>query len=106
MQPEVIIESRPERVFEAARNHCVKFVLVITKDKTDPVHDALKHFEIKSGIVTQHLWQMTVRNIVQKNQQITLENVIMKTNEKLAGTNFTAVSSRALDQMTGNRGIL
>lgn len=102
----ILIESRAEKIFDAARGNKVDFILVVTRDKLDPVHDDLKHFEIGSKIVTQHLWEKTVSNIVRKNQQMTLENVVMKTNEKLGGTNFTAVSSRVLDAATGIRNVL
>ncbi|KAI6224472.1 hypothetical protein M3Y99_01396000 [Aphelenchoides fujianensis] len=60
----------------------------------DSIHDVLKHFELESRIVTQHLCEQTVVKIV-KNQNVTLENVIMKTNEKLGGTNFTLKTSNS-----------
>lgn len=59
----------------------------------------MKLFEIGSKTVTQHLWQQTVFNIARKNQQVTLENVVMKANEKLGGTNFIAVSSQILTRL-------
>jgi hypothetical protein len=73
------------------------FLLVITKDKMDPVHNDLKHFEIESKIVTEHLWQQTVFNVARKRQFQTLENIMLKTNEKLGGVNFTVTTSKAFN---------
>ncbi|KAI6219554.1 hypothetical protein M3Y99_01653200 [Aphelenchoides fujianensis] len=97
-QPLVRVESHPDRVKQLALDEKVDFLMVITKDKMDPIHDVLKHFEIGSKIVTQHLWANTVFNIM-----VTLENVIMKTNEKLGGTNFTLKTANKFAQ--DNRGV-
>jgi len=105
-RPDIIIESQAKRITDRAQQDGIRFLMVVTKDKTDPIHDHLKHFELRSKIVTQHLWQQTVFNVVQKNQQITLENVVMKTNEKLGGTNFMAVSSQILNSSIGKNGVL
>ncbi|KAI6229902.1 hypothetical protein M3Y99_01126000 [Aphelenchoides fujianensis] len=94
-QPLVRVESHPERVKQVAVDARADFLLVITKDKMDPIHDVLKHFEIGSKVVTQHLWA---------NTMVTLENVIMKTNEKLGGTNFTLKTANKFAQ--DNRGVL
>ncbi|KAI6229861.1 hypothetical protein M3Y99_01121600 [Aphelenchoides fujianensis] len=94
-QPLVRVESHPELVKQVAVDARADFLLVITKDKMDPIHDVLKHFEIGSKIVTQHLWA---------NTMVTLENVIMKTNEKLGGTNFTLKTANKFAQ--DNRGVL
>ncbi|KAI6228653.1 hypothetical protein M3Y99_01205900 [Aphelenchoides fujianensis] len=102
-EPLVRVESHPDRVKQVAVDARVDFLLVITKDKMDPIHDVLKHFEIGSKVVTQHLWANTVFNIVTKNQMVTLENVIMKTNEKLGGTNFTLKTANKFAQ--DNRGV-
>ena len=92
--PDMIVESHSSRVFEEVKRAGVDFVLCVTKDKTDSIHDELKLFEAKTGTITQHLWQQTVRNVVQKNQNVTLENILLKTNEKLSGTNMTIGTSR------------
>jgi len=105
-RPDIIIESQANRITDRAQQDGIRFLMIVTKNKTDPIHDHLKHFELRSKIVTQHLWQQTVFNIVKKNQQITLENVVMKTNEKLGGTNFMAISSHLLDSSIGKNGVL
>ncbi|KAI6232871.1 hypothetical protein M3Y99_00973700 [Aphelenchoides fujianensis] len=76
-EPLVRVESHPERVKQVAVDARADFLLVITKDKMDPIHDVLK--------------------------MITLENVIMKTNEKLGGTNFTLKTANKFAQ--DNRGV-
>ncbi|KAI6172223.1 hypothetical protein M3Y98_00949400 [Aphelenchoides besseyi] len=93
-KPFMSTESNFDRIKMLASQEKVSFLMVVTKDKMDPIHNAMKHFEIESRIVTQHIWSQTVFNIVRKNQRITLENVSMKTNEKLGGTNFTIQTSR------------
>jgi hypothetical protein len=107
-RPPSLIESSWEKIASKAIGEKVDYLLVITKEKLDAMHNQMKHFEIASKIVTQHLWSQTVNDVVKKNRHITLENVIMKTNEKLGGTNFMVASSQALEQAVGqqNRGAL
>lgn len=94
---DLIDERKFEYVKEEAINRRAKFLLVVTKDKRDSVHDQLKHFEIKSKIITQHVWQQNVFDVARKNKTMTLENILFKTNEKLGGTNRTAITSRAFN---------
>ncbi|KAI6232925.1 hypothetical protein M3Y99_00979800 [Aphelenchoides fujianensis] len=85
-EPLVRVESHPERVKQFALDEKIHFLMVITKDKMDPIHDVLKHFEIGRKVVTQHLWA---------NTMITLEN--------LGGTNFTLKTANKFAQ--DNRGV-
>ncbi|KAI6197133.1 hypothetical protein M3Y94_01188600 [Aphelenchoides besseyi] len=101
-RPAVSTESNFDKIKTMALQDKVSFLVIVTKDKMDPIHNAMKHFEIDSRIVTQHLWCQTVFNIVRKNQRITLENVCMKTNEKLGGTNFTIQTSRNFGNANSN----
>ncbi|KAI6183883.1 hypothetical protein M3Y97_00536500 [Aphelenchoides bicaudatus] len=90
---EYISTNRFEDVAREAKQRRAEFIMLVTRDKMDPVHNELKLFEIESRIVTQHLWQGTVFNVACKNQQQTLENIMMKTNEKLGGVNFSIGTS-------------
>ncbi|KAI6204136.1 hypothetical protein M3Y94_00637200 [Aphelenchoides besseyi] len=73
------------------------FLMVVTRNKMDPIHGVLKHMETQSNVITQHVCTKTATAII-NNQSNTLENFIMKTNEKLSGTNFNAKASNQFCQ--------
>ena len=99
-KPHVVAnKSREGEVIDEIKRLEVTFALVVTREKLDTIHDHLKHFEAKSGIITQQLWVKTLENIVRKNQVVTLENVVMKTNEKCAGTNMKIATSNEFVQV-------
>jgi hypothetical protein len=85
-----------EEIFTYAKSNKPQFILFLTnKEDGDFLHREMKHFELSSGIVTQHVNERTVQNTVDKGQRVTMENIIMKSNEKTGGTNFSIVSGQS-----------
>lgn len=83
-------------IAEYAKKNKPEFIMFLTnKEDGDFLHKEMKHFELSSGIVTQHINEQTVRKIIEMNQRVTMENIIMKSNEKSGGTNFSLMSGQA-----------
>lgn len=51
----------------------------------------MKFYEQKSEVVTQGLKIPTVINVVEKRQNLTLANIVHKTNVKMGGINYAPV---------------
>ena len=54
----------------------------------------MKFFEKHTEVVSQGVLYTTVRNVVHKNQRLTLANIVHKTNVKLGGLNYAPNSAR------------
>ena len=52
----------------------------------------MKFFERKTEIITQGLNMGTVRQVLQKGQPLTLENIVNKMNVKMQGLNYALVT--------------
>ncbi|VIO94115.1 Uncharacterized protein BM_BM5200 [Brugia malayi] len=91
---------------EFMRRNGVEYILFITKDRYDPVHDAMKLTEIKCGVVTQHICSSTLfKAISNRGAEMTLDNLVMKMNLKLGGINHALTSSAAFlskNRLTNN----
>ncbi|VDK59917.1 unnamed protein product [Anisakis simplex] len=76
------------------RKNCVEYVMFITKDKRDPVHDKMKLTEVQASVVTQHIFSGTIqRSIGNRGAEMTLDNLIMKMNLKLGGISHAIAAS-------------
>uniref|UniRef100_A0A8R1XN14 Piwi domain-containing protein n=1 Tax=Onchocerca volvulus TaxID=6282 RepID=A0A8R1XN14_ONCVO len=91
---------------EFMRRNGVEYILFITRDKYDPVHDTMKLTEIKCGVVTQHIHSNTVfKAISNRGAEMTLDNLVMKMNLKLGGITHALSSSAAFlskNRLTNN----
>ncbi|MCP9261745.1 hypothetical protein DINM_005076 [Dirofilaria immitis] len=91
---------------EFMRRNGVEYILFITRDKYDPVHDTMKLTEIKCGVVTQHVHSNTIfKAISNRGAEMTLDNLIMKMNLKLGGITHALSSSVAFlskNRLTNN----
>ncbi|MFH4981531.1 hypothetical protein AB6A40_008240 [Gnathostoma spinigerum] len=77
------------------RKNGVEFVLFITREKKDPIHDELKLLEIKCKVVTQNVSSQTVQKVLNaRGAELVLDNILMKTNLKLGGVNHALVTSK------------
>ncbi|KHN81645.1 Uncharacterized protein C16C10.3 [Toxocara canis] len=76
------------------RKNGVEYVLFITKEKRDPVHDTLKFSEVVAMVVTQHVHSKTMlKAISNRGAEMTLDNIVMKMNLKLGGISHALASS-------------
>lgn len=81
------------------KSNNIQFVMCITKDKLDPIHNLLKFFESKYGVLTQHIWCDNVRKCIENpNRKMTLINIIMKSNLKFGGVNYDLRTSQAFSR--------
>ncbi|EGT32128.1 hypothetical protein CAEBREN_01216 [Caenorhabditis brenneri] len=90
-----IQEEEVEFYLETAAKHDCRFVLMITDDHLPHLHDKYKLFERNSQMIVQNIKMSTVVSIVLHRKQLTMENILYKTNVKLGGTNYTV----ALEKM-------
>ncbi|KAL3994832.1 Piwi domain family protein [Acanthocheilonema viteae] len=94
-----------ERI-EFMHKNGVEYILFITRDKCDTVHDRMKLTEIKCSIVTQHVSSSTLfKAISNRGAEMTLDNLIMKMNLKLGGITHALTSSAAFlskNRLTNN----
>ncbi|CAJ0962867.1 unnamed protein product, partial [Mesorhabditis belari] len=67
-----------------AKKNGTQFVLVVSEEYEER-HKELKYLEIKYNIPTQEVTMRVCRNAVEKNQGVTFDNIIMKTNIKNRG---------------------
>ena len=88
IQP-IDIHNFMEKAFVKIKDLGVSYILIIDP-KSDPInsHGNIKLVENRYKIVTQHLDSDLVEKCVMKNQRMTLENILNKTNLKLGGTNY------------------
>lgn len=76
------------------RKNGVEYVLFITKERRDPVHDILKFSETVAMVVTQHVHSKTLlKAISNRGAEMTLDNLLMKMNLKLGGISHALASS-------------
>uniref|UniRef100_A0A915ADT8 Piwi domain-containing protein n=2 Tax=Parascaris univalens TaxID=6257 RepID=A0A915ADT8_PARUN len=100
--------SRPSRVenfervdmdfllerMKVMRKNGVEYVLFITKERRDPVHDIMKFSETVAMVVTQHVHSRTLlKAISNRGAEMTLDNLLMKMNLKLGGISHGLASS-------------
>lgn len=77
--------------FETSVNEKIDFVMLIDPKPKD-THGLLKLYEVMyQPIVTQHVTLEKVRDIVQRHQRQTLENILNKVNMKNFGLNYQPV---------------
>ncbi|KAE9551210.1 hypothetical protein FO519_005577 [Halicephalobus sp. NKZ332] len=91
--------------FEKYKEDGVQCVMFIDKKSDESSHKMLKLVESHHKIITQHVTEEVVRKVVEKNQNITLNNILLKFNVKNGGINYVpqfSASARRLDINTGN----
>ncbi|KAI6219839.1 hypothetical protein M3Y99_01636200 [Aphelenchoides fujianensis] len=79
-----------ELMQKAAAGGC-EFLLYVTGKEDSTIHQTMKYFEQKTGIVTQNVTSFTARQcagIGEAPKRQTFENVVNKTNMKLGGINY------------------
>ncbi|KAI6225481.1 Piwi domain protein [Aphelenchoides fujianensis] len=79
-----------ELMENAAAGGC-KFVLYVTGKEDVSIHQTMKHFEQRTGIVTQNVTAAIARQcagIGESPKRQTFENVVNKTNMKAGGINY------------------
>ncbi|GMR46240.1 hypothetical protein PMAYCL1PPCAC_16434 [Pristionchus mayeri] len=75
-----------EKIMNAASNN-IQFVFFISSEFLT-IHKHIKLQERYSQVVTQDLKLKTAQNYLEKNQSLTMENIVFKTNLKLGGINY------------------
>ena len=112
---EIRIEHATEKftlktIFNELAQNGYEYVLITHPDHADAIHrnlifflsnliinpskDEMKFFEKHTEVVSQGVLYTTVRNVVHKNQRLTLANIVHKTNVKLGGLNYAPNSAR------------
>uniref|UniRef100_A0A183C995 Piwi domain-containing protein n=1 Tax=Globodera pallida TaxID=36090 RepID=A0A183C995_GLOPA len=81
-------------VFQQASQKGVAFMLCIHGDNDDLAHHFIKKCERDCQVISQCVRAGTVRNVVNKQQRLTVDNILNKTNVKLGGINYTLPRSR------------
>uniref|UniRef100_A0A914HVZ9 Piwi domain-containing protein n=1 Tax=Globodera rostochiensis TaxID=31243 RepID=A0A914HVZ9_GLORO len=81
-------------VFQQASQKGVAFMLCIHGDNDDLAHHFIKKCERDCQVISQCVKAGTVRNVVNKQQRLTVDNILNKTNVKLGGINYTLPRSR------------
>ncbi|KAI1717042.1 piwi domain-containing protein [Ditylenchus destructor] len=98
-QPQILGSSTTEinHAFDTAYKDNVFFVLAIHIDGApgDIPHADVKYAERQHGIVSQCVELKTMLNVVQKNQRVTMQNIVNKTNIKYGGLNYTLAPDSA-----------
>ncbi|CAD5206022.1 unnamed protein product [Bursaphelenchus okinawaensis] len=87
-----------DRAFDDMRRNNIGFAIFITRNKTDSSHEFIKFGESKYGILTQQILSKNAQN----PKADTLNNIILKTNLKLGGQNWTV----KVNPMTGSINII
>ncbi|KAL7070330.1 hypothetical protein ACQ4LE_010494 [Meloidogyne hapla] len=84
------------RVYDWAAKNDIAFLLCFHGDGGDAeqVHHEVKANERRFFVITQCVRTGTVRNVITKNQRLTIDNILNKTNVKLGGLNYTLSRSR------------
>jgi hypothetical protein len=75
--------------FEWAANNNVAFMLCFHGDSDDDAHHEIKANERRYFVISQCVRFGTLRNVIQKGQRLTVDNILNKTNVKLGGLNYT-----------------
>ncbi|KAJ1365095.1 hypothetical protein KIN20_025333 [Parelaphostrongylus tenuis] len=73
-----------------------KFLMFITSDSIQQ-HDLIKLLELQYKIVSQEIRVNKVKDVMSKNQNQTLDNVVAKINEKLGGVNYNIMLGPEID---------
>uniref|UniRef100_A0A0N4ZIH1 Piwi domain-containing protein n=1 Tax=Parastrongyloides trichosuri TaxID=131310 RepID=A0A0N4ZIH1_PARTI len=84
-----IDESALKKLFIYLKNEKADFALFLTPDNVTGMHKYIKAFEREYEVTTQDLRHSTVNNVVNKKQIKTLDNIIMKSNVKVGGLNYS-----------------
>lgn len=83
-----------DELMQKMRKNCVEYILFITAEKRDSVHDSMKLAEAKYNVVTQHVCAATVEKALSnRGSEMTLDNLLMKMNLKLGGVNYSLKTS-------------
>lgn len=92
-----VLNARSEKeIYEYAEKKRPDMVMFFTsKSGGDYLHRIMKHWELSSGVVTQHINEGTLLKSSDRPQANTLNNVVMKMNEKMGGLNFTVTDGDA-----------
>ncbi|KAJ1370013.1 eukaryotic translation initiation factor 2c [Parelaphostrongylus tenuis] len=73
-----------------------KYLMFITSDSIQQ-HDLIKLLELQYQIVSQEIRANKVNDVMYKNQNQTLDNVVAKINEKLGGVNYNIMLGSGID---------
>ena len=84
------------RIYDWASKSDIAFLLCFHGDGGDAeyVHHEIKANERRYFVITQCVRVGTVRNVIQKNQRLTIDNILNKSNVKLGGLNYTLPRSK------------
>jgi eukaryotic translation initiation factor 2C len=82
-----------KQVMEKVKQMGSQFVMFITPDQTN-LHDMIKRHEQAMCVVTQHVLCSTALNASEPRGNLTLYNILLKTNMKLGGINYDLDYSR------------
>lgn len=82
--------------YEWASKNDIAFLLCFHGDSGDAeqVHHEIKANERRFFVITQCVRTGTAKNVIQKGQKLTIDNILNKTNVKLGGINYTLSRSR------------
>ncbi|CAK5078779.1 unnamed protein product [Meloidogyne enterolobii] len=82
--------------YDWASKNDIAFLLCFHGDSGDAeqVHHEVKANERRFFVITQCVRTGTVKNVIQKGQKLTIDNILNKTNVKLGGVNYTLSRSR------------
>uniref|UniRef100_A0AC35U9P7 PAZ domain-containing protein n=1 Tax=Rhabditophanes sp. KR3021 TaxID=114890 RepID=A0AC35U9P7_9BILA len=86
------VEATPygvENLFSYLKESGTDFVMFFSPPSVTNVHGPIKYMELVTGIVTQDIKMDNALKILEKNQIKTLENIILKTNVKMGGLNYS-----------------
>ncbi|KAL3119030.1 hypothetical protein niasHT_003813 [Heterodera trifolii] len=75
-------------LFQEASQSGIAFMLCIHADGDDLAHHFIKKCERDYQIISQCVRAGTVRNVAAKQQRLTVDNILNKTNVKLGGINY------------------
>uniref|UniRef100_A0AC35TQV4 Piwi domain-containing protein n=1 Tax=Rhabditophanes sp. KR3021 TaxID=114890 RepID=A0AC35TQV4_9BILA len=76
-------------LFDYLKQANTEFAFFFSPTKVQDMHQLIKYNEIQSGIPTQDLRHKTASDVVDGRKIRTLENIIMKSNVKLGGFNYS-----------------
>ncbi|KAH7722246.1 piwi domain-containing protein [Aphelenchoides avenae] len=82
----------------------VHFAMLVDP-RTVTSHDSLKYYERHSQVITQHVTLEKARDVVEKNQNQTLANIVNKSNCKLFGQNYVPVMHHLKEEYRLENGV-
>lgn len=85
--------SEVARRFEWAAQQNLAFLLCFHGDSDDFMHNEIKANERRYLVISQCVKMGTARNVLAKNQRLTMDNILNKTNVKLGGLNYNLARS-------------